>query len=435
MKVKILLILILFILYNSGIAQKITITGRITDENRSPIHNIHVTDSASQIKTSTKRNGIFNLSIPKQKTILTFRGKGYEDVIKEITEVDFVYTRSDTIYIEIVLQFKEQLLRSVDITPGESALAYNKPEILILDYAFYKDKLVLLIKQDRSYKLRLIDEQSNILSDMNLASKPKRLIHDCYNNLLVDYENRFWEVVVNGEKLIFNKEVSFQQYNYYLNPCVCSTERYLYFQQFGLYNQTVLYFLMDKETRKQKLLKIIRDKEREQFAHFAGQQIKVLKGYGLSDIGQLWHETIDIVQETKQREWLYLEIQTRPTYNPMLKTDSSIIIFDHVHDSAYVYDYTGTEQLKYPIDYHHARGFANELISDYENKKVYVRHVRDGITYLSAINLTTGKIDAEFKIEKHIYPENVKMRNGVVYYLYNEGAGFSLTNLYKQPLR
>ena len=85
------------------------------------------------------------------------------------------------------------------------------------------------------------------------------------------------------------------------------------------------------------------------------------------------------------------------------------------------------------INYHYLDDWKKELIVDKEQGDVYAKFEKNGFCYLKKIDLTTGKIIESFKLEKHTFPTNIKIRNNTAYYLYKKTAvhlRFGDKNLY-----
>ena len=76
---KVLLLVIGQLFLLSGIlAQEKTLSGKVTDENGSPVANVSVLVRGTKIGTITKADGSFILSVPADATTLVFSSVSFE---------------------------------------------------------------------------------------------------------------------------------------------------------------------------------------------------------------------------------------------------------------------------------------------------------------------------------------------------------------------
>lgn len=139
-------------------------------------------------------------------------------------------------------------------------------------------------------------------------------------------------------------------------------------------------------------------------------------------------------RNVERKFWFYELVLSNPVYNPLCKIRDSVFIFNHLSDSGYVYNQSGSLQRTFPIDYHYRSGWENELIVDHSGKNIYAKCVRRGLAYLLQIDSDSGEILNEYKLENHSFPEKIKIKNGVVYYFHNDSQDFYGQNLFKQQL-
>ena len=79
-------------------------------------------------------------------------------------------------------------------------------------------------------------------------------------------------------------------------------------------------------------------------------------------------------RKVERKEWFYLTNLSNPIYNPLLHIKDSIFIFNHVTDSAYVFNQDGMFERSFPINYHYKSGWNNKIIINYSGDKVYAKH-------------------------------------------------------------
>ncbi|MFI5204035.1 MAG: hypothetical protein ACHQF2_06015 [Flavobacteriales bacterium] len=415
----------------SQTTRPITISGRVCDTDSIPLARVSVRCESSAVFTN--KNGIFVLSTRVFPATITCTHTGYEKKEITITEKEISSIKNDTLYLPIVLIQITVELPSVQITDRKAERAYDKPRILILDYDFYKDRLILLLKENKKYKLRLTDENSNTLFDLPLKNNPVKLFRDCYNNLHVLGTEYGFQFYCTDTGIFTVDTISTALVSELLLPCVGSSETHLFFKHYGRHNQSITYFSVDASTRQKQLVHRVDDTESALFVDYFYR--KTMANAGM--VNMVMAE--DIASQNKARDvekdiWFYEKTLSRPVYNPFLPVRDSFFVFNHVRDSMFVFSKNGMWQRGVPIDYHYKNGWKQEILIDRINNAIYARCLRGGLVYLLEINATTGKTGAEYKLEEHAFPENIKMRNGYAYYLYATND-YNVTNVYRQKLK
>lgn len=112
----------------------------------------------------------------------------------------------------------------------------------------------------------------------------------------------------------------------------------------------------------------------------------------------------------------YNQIASIPIYNPLVFVRDSIYIFDFYKNKLVVFNETGRYNRECKINFHNEIKL-EEICLDTYKKKVYAVSSDNGLFSLNIINLNTGKINNTFKIENHLYPQKIKIRNNFVYFL------------------
>lgn len=143
---------------------------------------------------------------------------------------------------------------------------------------------------------------------------------------------------------------------------------------------------------------------------------------------------ISIAREIEMRHEFYKNILAKEEFQPLVKLRDKLYLSNYLTNTCDVYQLDGTFLRSFPIDYHHQKGWKKTLIVDEEEEHIYAKKLVDGMAYLMEINLENGSINTETKLEKHIFPAAIKVKNQKVYYLYKVPDYFTETNLYVQTL-
>ena len=412
---------------------QITIVGRVADTDNVPLIGATVLDTSTSKGSITDKQGIFHLILPKQGTTIRISYVGYHTLEKTITAREINDSKNDTILFSVSLKPKTVELAEVEILAANIQRAYNKPEILIIDYDFHSDGLFLLLSINNQYKLRMVDDYSNTLNDIPIRKKPENLFRDCFGNLHILYADSIYQIRVGEAGLSLMDGFSVEQFTQFLLPCVAACNDVLFFKDHGLHNQSVIYYLIEKTNKEKKLVQVIVDEESLIAVDDFYQEI-MAEGGAPNTMGEN-KDQHQVSRKVEKKIWFYQIILSSPIYNPLCQVKDSIFIFNHIVDSAFVYNGQGELQRTFPINYHYQAGWKNEVLIDYTTQEIYAKCVRGGLVYLLQIDPNSGQILDEFRLNGHVYPEKIKVRDGVAYYLHKDNKEFSVQNVYRQRLK
>jgi hypothetical protein len=125
----------------------------------------------------------------------------------------------------------------------------------------------------------------------------------------------------------------------------------------------------------------------------------------------------------------------REIYAPLFSINDSVLIFDHHNDLLFIHDRQGHAIDSLAISYHQARRkkFSQKLIRDRGSDKFYGLFHKNGRGFLRPINLLTGE-GGNFIEMYYRYPENMKVRDNRVYYVYRKTGSAKTRHLFVEKL-
>jgi hypothetical protein len=426
---------LLFITSFICVAQnKITIVGKTITSNNTILVNTSVLDIRTKNGTKTANNGYFTLTIPKQNTSIQFSYIGYNTYVKEITQKEIKKAKNDTIYLIAVLTQQTTNLTDFQVNADNIQLAYKEKHISIIDYDFHPKGLILLLSLNKEYKLRLVDNESNIISDLSIPKNPKKLFKDCLDESHILYKDSSFQIYETEKELRLMEGLNIDIFNRIMLPCVTSSHNNLFLESYGEHNKSIIYYSINKENPQKKWLATISDKESliTTKRYYKKAMIQSAKAVNLMG-GHYWKANRR-ARDAHESRIFYRDILNKTTYNPLFKIKDSIFIFDHVNDSVYVYDNELKIKRTFSIKYHYRKDWKKELITDYSNLEIYSQIVKSGKTSLLQINTFNGKIISEYKLERHNFINNIKIREGFAYYLFKDIYDRGIQRVYKQRL-
>jgi hypothetical protein len=234
---------------------------------------------------------------------------------------------------------------------------------------------------------------------------------------------------------VLDKGFSALDFDKMVTPCKASSDKYLYFGKYGAHNQSLLYYQLEKNSGIGRNIRLVNDA-----ANTKGVGDYALRAYTEwasyeSPYGGISWENLIAQRHSQQDVWFYEKILSREVYHPLFKQNDSIFIFDHFVDSVMIYDLDGRLLRRQMIGYELIQGWDKEILADAINGKFYARCSRDGLSYLLELSPHDFAVVKEHRLDRHVFPEKIKVRNGYAYYLYNTKNGFAVMNLYRQRLK
>jgi len=403
------------------------IKGKVVNEGGAPVKNASVKVGSNN--TRTNANGFFvvkNAEFPAQLTVSQSLYSDYLDMI-------FLPEKwKDTIRVYVVMTGKENELDEVTISAEQIFWVYPRKQANVLDFLLQPDDgIVLCCSDEHNYFVRGLDAAGEKIYETPIRRHPRKLYRDCMETMHLIYFDSIYETtVVNHSLGIFQPQV-LDVYNL-LKTLVYKDSRSLISYTYSKQDQCIEYTTINLQTKRVKTLYIGEDRSR----------YRALKEYREENFGSPDELSKEITPEQLkkarfhwQNQRFYEAALIRPVYVPLFELNDSLIIFDHLNDSAVVFTKSGFRVRSYPIAYHYFKGWKYEMITNLEKTKVYARYQSsDGLTTLREINPANGKVEQVIKLEKHVFPEHIQIHGNFVYYIYKDYLDQSMHYIYKQHL-
>lgn len=437
------IIFLLLISCNLSFAQngiELVISGQVMNEKGLPLEKANIIDINNSVGVVSSANGSFHLTIPKRATTVKISYIGYSSIVKKITAAELKLVQNDTLFLQFNLKESAVNIDLVEVSAINNELAYDKPNVSILDFEFHQGKLLLLTLQNKQYQLRLVDYTSTTTFELDLEKNFKNFYRDCNDKLHLQSAERSYPIKFLSKSFYLERSLVLDEFMKLASPCVASTEDVLFLHEYTLDNKILLYSTFEKRSKQKQGFHFVINEEqirgnqdyRIWEIDFYRKKIKKKDAFIMGENSWSDQKNLRIIE----RNTYYLDkVLKKPDYHPLFKIDNSIYIFDHLIDSMFVYDSIGAYQKRISIDYHNQKNWAEKVMVDYENQNVYALFKSNGYTSLKQINITTGKVTSTIKIERHTFPEKIKIRDGFVYYLFADPYQMGAPKkIYKQAL-
>lgn len=130
------------------------------------------------------------------------------------------------------------------------------------------------------------------------------------------------------------------------------------------------------------------------------------------------------------------DIYYQSLYAPIFIHDDTITVFDHYEDKMITYDSKNNSIDSTLISYHKTgrkKEWQDQMIQDEVSGEIYAIFLKNGYYYLKQINKQTGMVENPFKLF-YKFSENIKVKNGYVYYIYRPFESSQKKFLYRERI-
>jgi len=428
---KLVVIIFTFLLSFTLFSQNtIIVKGVIKGEDGKRVANASVFIPEINKGTTSNKKGEFVFKLKSEVLTLFISHLNYYP--KTITINKYSEEKIDTLKIDVILKEKINVLSSFEVSAEKIELLYKSSFVTILDYQFYENKLLLLLKENSTIKLKLLnlnqEEENFILAPKNANTLRK----DCFGNIHILNKDSAYQLLIDGINLSILYKITRNKYEVYLKPCVNNVKNTFIFKQEDKRIHTVVYYYFD-DKKKIIPLKKIRDGVAEIYASAINNTMRMISNPGVSKMA----ESKSSVRAARSLnvDIAYLNLLLKKLAdNPLFVIKDNVYVFDHPKNTCWVYDENLLYKRTFSLDYKDQKKWKNKLIQDEEQEDVYAKFVKGGIVYLKKIDLQTGKIIASFRLDKHTFPTKIKIKNNTAYYLYQDHFNHGQMSLYKQGL-
>jgi len=427
-------------------SQNIRITGKITTPDGMEIAGVHIFDSIANVGTSSDKDGMFSLTIPKKATKLRFSHVAFETKHLSLTTKRLADTiAANTIWLDVVLTQALKKLPIVEISDAKVQVAYKNSKQWILDYepVGTDEFLLLLIEKNKKY-LELVNSNHEKISQIVVNKDYKELFKDCFGYFHLLSQDSACQAFLVDEELILDYYNTRQDFDQLVEPVVVNTGNYLYIKSYANHRQLVLYDKINTETKEEMLF--IENFEEKQALYNNSYVSAIMTEFitynkELYEANLLTPEMTDAfrsilinskdINEMLRLKWMfsparinlsqtllfYKRILSISPYSSLAKINDTIYFFDHLNSLIAAYDLDGNYLKETPINYHNNKGWDKEIVVNEEKTRCFAKFTRNGEASLIEINPNTGQTMGTYILEVHAFPTKIRVRGNEIYYL------------------
>jgi hypothetical protein len=420
----------LFLLVNASAQTTQTIKGKILDETGAALPYARIIDQNSKITTLSNQRGIFHVSSKNQPISLKISYLGYETLDTTFTLEN---NSSDTIFCVFKLKPSVNELSTITVSSKPYHQVYQTTNLNILDYTFFGQNILLLVNYKNEYQIRLMDQSEKLLTRQQLQFKPQGFVKDCLGILHIFSKDTLYPVHFNSEFFSFPDAIPIEDYIEFIEPCVTSTDDFFALQYRTDFNQTIQYISQRKIDDSYGMIRLITDIDQVEYVLDYAEELNLT--FAPSMVGEIYLQSdIRAAREKFQDQVFFDLVVTKAVYAPLFKTSNALFVFDHLADSCFVFNHQCQPIRQFQLSYHLQPEWANKLILEEGNERIFTVHQVNGIFSISEINLETGILKSKVTLEEHTYPEKIKIRNGWIYYLHHDPINSGFNKLFRVPI-
>lgn len=422
-----------------------------TEGEALPGASVYLNDSTGVVSDD---NGYYKLTAPQRPTQLIVQHLGHFSRRIPLGPELF---EANSARLDLALTPQATALPTLDIVAAKvQELVQEDWASSIYDYEFAGKNLLLLLREQKRYYLRLMDERGGLLAQVELPEQPIRLHQSCTGGIHVVAGTFAQEISLDGSALDTFPRYGVRHFLKTVEPCVLKNDRYYVYRASGSMNQVLHYWYYDAYGGRHKWLDVVDSAGVQEAKHAYGAfrrnepftqrgapaptpaptladelEASVADDFGIPlDIRHLLH----FAETGAQMAWLgSLEaLRNDSAYAPLFRMGRELLIFDHVNGTLRRFDDLFRLMQELPIRYHTERGWRKELLRDAANSALYAHFDPDGAHALQKIDPATGLATQTYPLPEVLYiSRKFKVRDGYLYYLGQPNPNVPNSKLYK----
>ncbi len=413
-RIILLILLVKFLNTDYCLAQKSDIvSGFVKDkETGKPIYNVSIKEINTRNGTTTNEEGFFFIKATTSPSLFEFSHVAYK-------KTSWQYRKNSGTGIEILMEKQVGNLPEAIVSAHKVINLVEKKFFDVVDYEFYGDSILLL---SYSWKdivnpwLIMINNSGDTLFRAPVK-KDGKFYRDCMGNIHLVTKDLAYQVFIENKSVHLLYPLNPDTFYRILDPCITEIQNKFFIRQWSLNNQVLSYTMVNADDTSKKTVRVISDEKAVRM---------------LADRDRFFSMGSSVPTEADIRfeEMCFFD----PIFAPLLKIKDKIAIFNFVESKIEIYNNSGELIKETPVTFHKTKGWKEDIVSDEITGKVYAIFKGNGITKIREINLETGIPSNEITIPDFKYIENMKVRNGYLYFLYRINSPLELMKIYKMSI-
>jgi len=362
----------------------------------------------------------------------------------------------------VVLNAKTNILPEAEIVENAPHLAYSNKQVWVSDYIVNDAGMYLILDNNSEHSLIFLSHEQDTLAKSKIAKKYDYLYEDAFGNIHLLSKDTAYQTYFDGEKLNMLYPVDINTFKQKLMPVQVITDSLLVLQRYASMWQEILYISVNRNNKETKVLADCYGPTREWGRTYYRDMVKdgvidavqkenplfpnIMEMLGIEQTNTFGDDAIEntyVDFESSQRARYRLQ----PIFSPITFFNDTIYVFDLEKDKLLKFTQSGTPVSETDISFHRTtyrkdsrigNTWDRNIIIDKALGKCYAQFSKDGHVTLKEIDLQTGTIKRTIELTHHVFPENIQIHNGIVYYKFidvRQTVGRDCRSLYKMKLK
>jgi len=414
------LIIISIFCFLSSESQTFTIVGKIKNIDKDPVENVNIRNKNETVGTVSDKYGKFELLKIKRNDTLIISHISYVSIeipVKNLTSYN------DTIFLTIGLDYSSQILSNVYVNSAIKAEVVS--QMSIDDFEFVGDKIMLLGHNINGFFIELNQKRTYLNKNTNEV----KFTSDVFDGFHVLATDSVYQLSLEKEtpEIIFTSNMSdyvekLFPYKFIINNKLIVEDIEARNEKF---NQERVYFSIDLNNKEKKLLKKIFNEAAYKYAESYYKSIlnlynretpitqnQIINGTWTGSVNSLLTTNHLVASEI---DW-FNNIASKPIYAPIVKHHNMVSIIDFSNNKIYNFNSDLEPVKSVKIDSSEYRKFDANILFDRVSNLIYLTTKTASERTLLLLNPESGKLSKKLSIP-HLFPKNIKVHNGYVYYV------------------
>ena len=393
---------------------------------------------------------------------IVFSHVSYEQKTIKIS-VDNIFDKTENeCFMLVDLTPKMNLLPEAEIVENVPHLAYSNKQVWVSDYKVNNVGMYLILDSNSEHSLIFLSHDQDTLAKVKINKKYDYLYEDAFGNIHLLSNDTAYQTYYDGEKLNMLYPVDIQTFKQKLMPVQVITDSLLVLQRYASMWQEILYISVNRNNKETKTLidcygptkewgrTYFRDMKKDGVIDAIQKENPmfpdIMEMLGIEKTNTFGDDTMEntfVDFESSQRA----RYRMQPIYCPIAFFNDTIYVFNFENDKLYKFSENGTWVSACELNFHRTTYRKNSRIGNTWDKKLiidkalgkcYAQFSKDGHVTLKEIDLQTGTIKNVIELNHHVFPENIQIHNGIVYYKFidvRQTVGRDCRSLYKMQLK
>lgn len=464
---KIFLCAIFVLIQNVAFCQKtevVNVSVIVSDTAGCVLKDVAIYNSKQKVIGLTNNSGTTVISV-RYNDIVMFSHISYEQKKVKVSDETVFDKNGKDCKMIVVLQERTNILPEVDIVENASHLAYQNKEVWVSDYKVNNAGMYLILDSNSEHSLIFLSHEQDTLAKAKIAKKYDYLYEDAFGNIHLYGADSAYHTYYDGEKLKMLYPIDINTFKQKLWPVKVLTDSLLVLQRYASLYQEILYISVNRNTKETKVLADLYGPSREWGRNYYRDLRKDAAVDAMESENPLFPNIMELlgIESVSASGKAYdytpmgnvadfansqrAKFTMNPIYCPIAFFNDTIYVFNFENDRLYKFTENGTwvsvcdltfHRTTYRKDSRIGNTWDRNIIIDKALDKCYAQFSKDGHVTLKEIDLQTGTITKTIELTHHVFPENIQVYNGTVYYKFidvRQVNGRDCRSLYKMKLK